>query len=162
MPVELAPEVMAFYPSTVDESIRLSSSADGRLEMVRTQELLRRYLPPAPARILDIGGGPGSHARWLVKAGYTVHLVDLAFITAVESTAAGEPGHGAFDGPPVPSKPRCGLGALAGDAVADTALGHPARTRSAGRATAGLGGEPSSVGQFRRTRAPGAAPWLAK
>ncbi|CAM3605714.1 class I SAM-dependent methyltransferase [Streptomyces albus] len=76
MSPELAPEVMAFYASTVDESRRLSSSADGRLEMLRTQELLRRHLPPAPARVLDIGGGPGAHARWLVKDGYAVHLVD--------------------------------------------------------------------------------------
>lgn len=67
---------MTFYASTIDESTRLSSTADGRLEMVRTQELLRRHLPPAPARILDVGGGPGTHARWLIEDGYKVHLVD--------------------------------------------------------------------------------------
>ncbi|MEU0844434.1 class I SAM-dependent methyltransferase [Streptomyces sp. NPDC005962] len=72
----IAPEVMTFYASTIDESTRLSSTADGRLEMVRTQELLRRHLPPAPARILDVGGGPGTHARWLIEDGYEVHLVD--------------------------------------------------------------------------------------
>ncbi|MEU5835102.1 methyltransferase domain-containing protein [Streptomyces diacarni] len=76
MSVELASEVMTFYASTVDESVRLSSSADGRLEMLRTQELLRRYLPSAPACVLDVGGGPGAHARWLVEDGYSVHLVD--------------------------------------------------------------------------------------
>ncbi|MBQ1122659.1 class I SAM-dependent methyltransferase [Streptomyces sp. B15] len=76
MPAELAPEVMNFYASTVDESVRLSASADGRLEMLRTQELLRRHLPPAPASVLDVGGGPGAHARWLVKDGYAVHVVD--------------------------------------------------------------------------------------
>ncbi|GAA1182798.1 hypothetical protein GCM10009654_45140 [Streptomyces hebeiensis] len=73
---EPAPRVLAFYTDTVDESARLLTSADGRLEMVRTQELLRRHLPAAPARLLDVGGGPGTHARWLVECGYTVHLVD--------------------------------------------------------------------------------------
>ncbi|MEE4544178.1 methyltransferase domain-containing protein [Streptomyces sp. V4-01] len=74
--LELAPEVERFYSETVDESERLSIAADGRLELIRTQELLRRYLPPAPAKILDVGGGPGAHARWLVEDGYEVDLVD--------------------------------------------------------------------------------------
>ncbi|MBV2354372.1 class I SAM-dependent methyltransferase [Streptomyces sp. J2-1] len=73
---ELAPEIARFYGETVDESTRLSGTADGVLEMVRTQELLRRWLPPVPARVLDVGGGPGAHARWLVGDGYGVHLVD--------------------------------------------------------------------------------------
>ncbi|MGW0821980.1 class I SAM-dependent methyltransferase [Streptomyces sp. NPDC002845] len=54
----------------------MTRSADGHLELVRTRELLRRYLPPAPARVLDVGGEPGVHARWLVEDGYAVHLVD--------------------------------------------------------------------------------------
>ncbi|MER5548079.1 methyltransferase domain-containing protein [Streptomyces sp. NPDC002589] len=73
---ELAPEIVRFYTETIDEADRLTTTADGRLELVRTQELLRRYLPTPPARILDIGGGPGVHARWLVEDGYSVHLVD--------------------------------------------------------------------------------------
>ncbi|MGV4989181.1 class I SAM-dependent methyltransferase [Streptomyces sp. NRAIS4] len=73
---ELAPEIVRFYTETIDEADRLSTTADGRLEMVRTQELLRRHLPTPPARILDVGGGPGAHARWLVEDGYDVHLVD--------------------------------------------------------------------------------------
>lgn len=72
----VGPEIIAFYSETIDESERLTGSADGVLEMVRTQELLRRYLPPAPARIVDIGGGPGAHARWLTKDGYEVDLID--------------------------------------------------------------------------------------
>jgi ubiquinone/menaquinone biosynthesis C-methylase UbiE len=67
---------MTFYSETTDEADRLTVSADGCLELVRTQELLRRYLPSAPARVLDVGGGPGAHARWLVEDGYTVHLLD--------------------------------------------------------------------------------------
>lgn len=74
--LELAPSVMRFYGETVNEDSRLRSSADGRMELVRTQELLRRFLPPAPARVLDVGGGTGIHAEWLVKDGYDVTLVD--------------------------------------------------------------------------------------
>ncbi|MEC4020025.1 class I SAM-dependent methyltransferase [Streptomyces sp. H27-D2] len=73
---EVPPEILDFYTETFDESTRLTDSADGTLELVRTQEILRRYLPPAPARVLDVGGGPGVHAAWLVDAGYRVHLVD--------------------------------------------------------------------------------------
>ncbi|WP_326705381.1 class I SAM-dependent methyltransferase [Streptomyces cyaneofuscatus] len=74
--LELDPSVMRFYGETVSEDSRLRSSADGRMELVRTQELLRRFLPPAPARVLDVGGGTGVHAEWLVMDGYDVALVD--------------------------------------------------------------------------------------
>ncbi|MFS8199301.1 class I SAM-dependent methyltransferase [Streptomyces sp. CWNU-52B] len=72
----LAPSVLRFYGETVDESRRLHRSADGRLELARTQELLRRFLPPAPATVLDVGGGTGVHAEWLTEDGYSVSLVD--------------------------------------------------------------------------------------
>ncbi|MET9530341.1 MULTISPECIES: class I SAM-dependent methyltransferase [unclassified Streptomyces] len=73
---QVPPGIIEFYSSTINEADRLSVPADGVLEMVRTQELLRRHLPPAPASVLDVGGGPGSHARWLLADGYRVHLVD--------------------------------------------------------------------------------------
>ncbi|MER6392421.1 class I SAM-dependent methyltransferase [Streptomyces sp. NPDC001523] len=73
---ELAPEVRTFYESAIDEGTRLRASADGRLELLRTREILRRFLPDAPARVLDVGGGTGVHAEWLVEAGYDVDLVD--------------------------------------------------------------------------------------
>ncbi|WP_030635827.1 class I SAM-dependent methyltransferase [[Kitasatospora] papulosa] len=85
--LELAPSVMRFYGETVNEDDRLRSSADGRMELARTQELLRRFLPPAPARVLDVGGGTGIHAEWLVKDGYEVTLVDPV-PRHVESAAA--------------------------------------------------------------------------
>ncbi|MCP3801986.1 class I SAM-dependent methyltransferase [Allokutzneria sp. A3M-2-11 16] len=72
----LAPEIEHFYSQVVDESARLSMSADGQLELLRTQEILRRFLPPPPARILDVGGGSGVHAQWLVADGYQVDLID--------------------------------------------------------------------------------------
>lgn len=48
----------------------------GRLEFLQTQDVLRRLLPSAPARVLDVGGGTGVHARWLTADGYQVRLVD--------------------------------------------------------------------------------------
>jgi 2-polyprenyl-3-methyl-5-hydroxy-6-metoxy-1,4-benzoquinol methylase len=57
------------------ERDRLASGA-GRLEFVRTQELLARVLPPAPAAVLDVGGAAGVHAAPLAARGYQVHLID--------------------------------------------------------------------------------------
>jgi SAM-dependent methyltransferase len=34
------------------------------------------YLPPPPARVLDVGGGPGRYAITLAQAGYAVTLLD--------------------------------------------------------------------------------------
>jgi SAM-dependent methyltransferase len=48
----------------------------GRLELWRTQDILRRWLPAPPAVVLDVGGGSGVHAEWLVADGYDVELVD--------------------------------------------------------------------------------------
>lgn len=73
---QVARQVVAFYETEYDEAERLSGTADGVLEMVRTRELLGRHLPPPPAAVLDVGGGPGAHSRWLVEDGYRVHLVD--------------------------------------------------------------------------------------
>jgi ubiquinone/menaquinone biosynthesis C-methylase UbiE len=58
------------------ERDRLVSCGDS-LELVRTLELLARVLPPAPARILDVGGGPGVYAERLARDGYDVHLLDV-------------------------------------------------------------------------------------
>src|ERR687886_2158115 len=57
------------------EAERLLNSV-GQLELVRTQELLTRYLPPPPATIFDVGGGTGIYAFWLAQQGYEVHLID--------------------------------------------------------------------------------------
>lgn len=51
-------------------------SGRNRLELARTRELLARHLPPPPATILDVGGGPGAYAHWLADQGYDVHLID--------------------------------------------------------------------------------------
>ena len=47
-----------------------------RVEFERTKEILGRYLPSEPARVLDVGGGPGVYAEWLADQGHEVRLVD--------------------------------------------------------------------------------------
>jgi len=59
----------------------------GNLEMIRTRELLERFLPPAPATVLDVGGGAGVYAAWLARRGYRVHLVDPVPIHVEQATA---------------------------------------------------------------------------
>ncbi|HYF77290.1 MAG TPA: methyltransferase domain-containing protein [Symbiobacteriaceae bacterium] len=48
-----------------------------RMEYAVTMRALADYLPPAPAAILDIGGGPGRYAIALAKQGYRPTLFDL-------------------------------------------------------------------------------------
>ncbi len=74
--VELDPLILAFYRDRYREDERLTASGHGRLEFLRTRELLGRHLPPPPARVLDVGGGTGVHARWLAAEGYRVHVAD--------------------------------------------------------------------------------------
>ena len=50
----------------------------GQLELFRTRELIRRFLPSGTLDIADVGGGPGVHAEWLAADGHRVHLVDPA------------------------------------------------------------------------------------
>lgn len=74
--VELDPLVRAFYAERYVEDDRLTRSGHGQLEFLRTQELVRRYLPGPGATVLDVGGATGVHARWLAADGYEVTLVD--------------------------------------------------------------------------------------
>lgn len=70
------PEDIAAHYASGYEADRLQARA-GQLERERTRELLARFLPPPPATILDVGGGPGGHALWLAGRGYAVHLIDI-------------------------------------------------------------------------------------
>jgi len=73
--VEPPPEVREHYESEIVEADRLARGS-GRLEFLRTQEIVRRHLPASPLAVLDVGGGTGVHAEWLAADGHTVHLVD--------------------------------------------------------------------------------------
>ncbi|MGW6278360.1 class I SAM-dependent methyltransferase [Kribbella sp. NPDC055071] len=83
---ELDPLIRTFYRDRYVEDDRLSRSGHGRLEFLRTQELLRRWLPPASV-VLDVGGATGVHARWLAADGHQVTLVD-PIVEHVEQAAA--------------------------------------------------------------------------
>ncbi len=65
----------AHYYAKSDEAARLQTGWF-RLEHARTRELILRYLPPAPATVIDAGGGAGVYACWLAERGYSVHLID--------------------------------------------------------------------------------------
>jgi ubiquinone/menaquinone biosynthesis C-methylase UbiE len=88
----LDPTIQAHYQLGV-EGPRLAR--DSTLEWVRTQELLKRYLPAAPALILDVGGGPGVYAGWLAEQGYSVQLVDPVpqHVAEAEARARAQPEH---------------------------------------------------------------------
>ena len=58
------------------EASRLAAGP-GLLEQERTRELLGRYLPEPPARVADIGAGPGAYSLWLAERGYAVAARDL-------------------------------------------------------------------------------------
>ncbi|HEX6386847.1 MAG TPA: methyltransferase domain-containing protein [Anaerolineae bacterium] len=49
-----------------------------RTEFAVTLRALADCLPPPPATILDVGGGPGRYAIALTQRGYTVTLLDLS------------------------------------------------------------------------------------
>jgi ubiquinone/menaquinone biosynthesis C-methylase UbiE len=67
---------VAAHYATGYERDRLGTGP-GRLERVRTQEILTRYLPRAPARVVDVGGGPGVYSAWLAALGHDVDLLDV-------------------------------------------------------------------------------------
>ena len=69
----LDPAIQTYYDDGREQS-RLEMLC--RLEFLRTRELLARFLPPPPARVVDVGGGAGIHALALMERGYEVHLID--------------------------------------------------------------------------------------
>lgn len=64
-----------------------------RTELALTKRALRAHLPPPPASIIDIGGGPGRYTIELTRWGYQVTLVDMsAACLAFASEKAAEAG----------------------------------------------------------------------
>jgi len=70
------PEIKNYYQQ-FDEDSRLQTGFF-QLEFARTQDLISRHLPPAPAVVVDVGGGSGVYSCWLASLGYEVHLVDAS------------------------------------------------------------------------------------
>ncbi len=69
-------EIEAFYDKGAQyEWERLERH---RTEFAVTLRIFKDYLPPAPAKILDVGGGPGRYAIALAQRGYDVTLFDLS------------------------------------------------------------------------------------
>jgi ubiquinone/menaquinone biosynthesis C-methylase UbiE len=80
-------EAIREHYNTGYEEERLSAGTS-RLEFARTKELLQRFLPPPPAKVLDIGGGPGAYATWLAEQRYQVHLIDPVPLHVQRAAAA--------------------------------------------------------------------------
>ena len=83
------PKEIANHYNSGYEKQRMSIDV-GKLARERSRELLTRFLPPAPAKIRDVGGGPGGHACWLAKKGYEVHLIDIIPLHIEQAKKASE------------------------------------------------------------------------
>jgi SAM-dependent methyltransferase len=80
--------VEKFYDDGVAaEARRLDENVYRRLERDMTLALLAQHAPP-PARLIDVGGGPGAYLAPLVQGGYDVWLCDLAGNNVARARAA--------------------------------------------------------------------------
>lgn len=90
---ESTARILAHY-CNADEASRLRTGWF-QLERVRTHELILRHLPPAPATVVDAGGGAGAYACWLAARGYRVHLIDPVpkHVEQARAASAQQPDH---------------------------------------------------------------------
>lgn len=88
---EVPGEIIEHYRA-IDEGARITEGY-GQLELVRTQEIVRRHLPARGLRVLDIGGATGVHAAWLAADGHQVALFDVVseHVRTAGQLAAGTP-----------------------------------------------------------------------
>ena len=88
------PDEIVRHYNQADEASRLRTGWF-QLEQVRTQELILRHIPPAPATVLDVGGGAGAYACWLASRGYQVHLIDpvARHVEQARTASAKQPQH---------------------------------------------------------------------
>jgi ubiquinone/menaquinone biosynthesis C-methylase UbiE len=86
--------IAAFYELGFERD-RLFGEGEPRLELTRTLELLDRFLPSEPARLIDVGGGAGAYAAIWARRGYDVHLYDLMdlHVQQAKQAADAQPEH---------------------------------------------------------------------
>lgn len=84
----MPPEVLAYYAA--GREIGRLDAGHGVIEHERTLDLLARFLPPPPARVVDVGGGPGVYAVALARQGYQVTLVDPVPLHVEHASRAAE------------------------------------------------------------------------
>ena len=86
--------IAAFYELGFERD-RLFGEGEPRLELTRTLELLDRFLPSEPARLIDVGGGAGAYAAIWARRGYDVHLYDLMdlHVQQAQQAADAQPEH---------------------------------------------------------------------
>jgi SAM-dependent methyltransferase len=72
---QVHPSILGHYNTGIERD-RFSAHAGTRLEFARSKAVLDDALPDV-GRVLDIGGGPGRYADWLVERGLTVGLFDV-------------------------------------------------------------------------------------
>ena len=79
--------VAALYDAAPDRE--WARRDERRIEFGITSLALHEFLPAPPARVIDIGSGPGRYAIALARAGYTLSLLDvsLACLTLAEQEA---------------------------------------------------------------------------
>jgi SAM-dependent methyltransferase len=93
------------------------ATAKGRVRTYVMHRQLLEHLPPAPASVLDVGGGAGHQSFPLAQAGYDVTLLDA-------SGAMLEKARERLDRLPAQVQNRVGLVESAGEDAADVVGGH--------------------------------------
>ncbi|MGO0576783.1 class I SAM-dependent methyltransferase [Ornithinimicrobium panacihumi] len=76
-PRPIDPALLEWYTHVEDETTRLVRAPHNRVELLRTREVVGRFLDgTGPMGIVDVGGGSGVHAGWLAEQGHRVTLLD--------------------------------------------------------------------------------------